>query len=399
MFCAAMANGEAGAQQAKPTCKTSEVYDRIAVLRKRIELYDKRVGDAQVDVASAEAEVFTAQQKLKTETQNTAAARADAVEKEKKKSAAEIRKEIEASRKYTKLEGKTITDQDVEERRQQEIQRAGALPKDLSDNIHTAKSKLEAAQGRLRRASRELKNNRDELDALEKLPEECPPKGQTMVPGSGGELVKNSGRVRSTESLADTDLVTNRFTDSGDPLGLGIVAGYNFKPWNNSVVIGPFASFDYLNQTINHSFAGGQFLGTTTHWFINAGVKAGVVTAPGFFLYGLAGAAWLNHDLNVNFATAAQSNVTTPGFTLGAGGEYQPPWWQLAGHPVSLFAQYQHTWWDNANFNQPASSPAFNYAFRREDDTIKLGVNFYFGVAPAPIPRSPAYPMKALPLK
>jgi hypothetical protein len=23
----------------------------------------------------------------------------------------------------------------------------------------------------------------------------------------------------------------------------------------------------------------------------------------------------------------------------------------------------------------PASSPAFNYAFRREDDTIKLGVN------------------------
>jgi hypothetical protein len=231
--------------------------------------------------------------------------------------------------------------------------------------------------------------------------EKCPPKGQTMVPGSGGylggELVKNTGRVRSTESLAETDLVTNRFTDSGDPLGVGIVAGYNFKPWNNSIVIGPFASFDYLNQTINHTFAGGQFLGTTTRWFINAGVKAGVVTAPGFFLYGLAGAAFLNHDLNVNFATAAQSNVTTSGFTLGVGGEYQPPSWQLAGHPVSLFAQYQHTWWDNANFNRPASSPAFNYAFRREDDTIKLGVNFYFGAAPAST--SPAYPVKALPLK
>jgi hypothetical protein len=213
----------------------------------------------------------------------------------------------------------------------------------------------------------------------------------------GGELAKNWGRVRSTESLATTDVITNRFIDSGDPLGVGIVGGYNFKPWNNNVVIGPFASFDYLNQTINHNFAGGQFLGTTTHWFMNAGVKAGVITAPGIYLYGLAGAAFLNHDLNVNFATAAQSNTTTPGFTLGLGGEYQPPSWQLAGHPISVFAQYQHTWWSNANFNTPASSPAFNYAFRREDDTIKLGVNFYFNAPPAPV-SSPMF-VKALPSK
>src|SRR5258708_3545096 len=186
----------------------------------------------------------------------------------------------------------------------------------------------------------------------------CPPTStaSSTIGGGyiGGELAKNWGRVRSTESLATTDVITNRFTDSGDPLGVGIVGGYNFRPWNNNIVIGPFASFDYLNQTINHNFAGGQFLGTTTHWFINAGVKAGVITAPGFYFYGLAGVAFLNHDLNVNFATAAQSNVTTPGFTLGLGGEYQPSSWQLAGHPVSIFAQYQHTWWSNANFNTPA---------------------------------------------
>jgi hypothetical protein len=54
----------------------------------------------------------------------------------------------------------------------------------------------------------------------------------------------------------------------------------------------------------------------------NSGVKTGVVTAPGFYLHGLAGAAFLNHDLNVNLATIAQSNVTTPGFTAGIGGEY-----------------------------------------------------------------------------
>ncbi len=229
----------------------------------------------------------------------------------------------------------------------------------------------------------------------------CPPTSTTSstIGGGyiGGELAKNWGRVRSTETRDATGVITNQFTDSGDPLGVGIVGGYNFKPWNNNFVIGPFASFDYLNQTINHNFAGGQFLGTTTHWFINAGVKAGVVTAPGFYLYGLAGAAFLNHDLNVNFATAAQSNTTTPGFTLGLGGEYQPSSWQLAGHPVSVFAQYQHTWWSNANFNTPTSSPAFNYAFRREDDTIKLGVNFYFGAAPAPV--APAYPVKAPMLK
>jgi nitrate reductase NapE component len=227
----------------------------------------------------------------------------------------------------------------------------------------------------------------------------CPPTQTSMSGGYlGGELAKNWGRVRSTETRDATGVITNQFIDSGDPLGVGIVGGYNFKPWNNNIVIGPFASFDYLTQTINHNFAGGQFLGTTTHWFINAGVKAGVVTAPGLYLYGLAAAAWLNHDLNVNFATAAQSNVTTPGFTLGVGGEYQPSSWQLAGHPVSLFAQYQHTWWSNANFNTPTSSPAFNYAFRREDDTIKFGVNFYFGSSPA-APTSPAYPVKAPPLK
>jgi hypothetical protein len=205
----------------------------------------------------------------------------------------------------------------------------------------------------------------------------------------GGELAKNTGRVRSIESLATTDVVTNRFTDYGDPLGVGIVGGYNFKPWNNNFIIGPFASFDYLSQTINHNFAGGQFLGTTTHWFINAGAKAGFVTVPGFYFYGLAGAAFLNQDLNVNFATAAQSNVTTPGFTLGLGAEYRPPSWKLAGHPISLFAQYQHTWWGSADFNTPASSPAFNYAFRREDNTFKLGVNFYFGSGSTPPPAAP----------
>jgi hypothetical protein len=276
--------------------------------------------------------------------------------------------------------------------RSQESLRKRANPKDA--NVQRALGEDDAKIAALKAQRAKLEEQKAACEA------QCKPKQTGYLGGGylGGELAKNWGRVRSTESLATTDVVTNRFTDSGDPLGIGIVGGYNFKPWNNNIIIGPFASFDYLNQTINHNFAGGQFLGTTTHWFINAGLKAGFVTAPGLYLYGVAGAAFLNHDLNVNFATAAQSNTTTPGFTAGLGGEYQPSSWQLAGHPVSVFAQYQHTWWNNANFNMPTSSPAFNYAFRREDDTIKLGVNFYFGAAQA-TPAPAAYPVKALPPK
>jgi len=217
-----------------------------------------------------------------------------------------------------------------------------------------------------------------------------------MIPGrvrTGGylgiETLENFGRVRTRETLAATGITTFESADSGDPLSVGVVVGYNFSPWA-SAVVGPFASFDHLNQTINHNFAGGTFLGTTTHWVATVGGKFGYAVYPGALLYGVAGASFLNHDLNVNFATAARSNVTTPGFTLGLGGEYQPSSWQILGRPVSIFAQYQHTWWGTANFNTPASSPAFNYAFRREDDTVKLGFNFYFDAPPPAVPPPPA---------
>jgi hypothetical protein len=249
------------------------------------------------------------------------------------------------------------------------------------------------------RLSKELARVSNEFDAIlaEIDKRECPalppwgaipdnPNQKKMSgPYGGPELVKNWGRVRSTESVADSHEITHQFSDSGDPLGAGIVLGYNFRPWNNNLVVGPFASFDYLNQTINHTFAAGTFLGTTTRWIMDIGAKGGVVVNPGLYLYGLAGAAWLNQKLNVNFATAASSNTTTPGLTLGIGAEYHPASWSLFGNPVSVFLQYQHTWWDTANFNTPASSPGFNYAFRRDDDTVKLGVNIYLS-APSPAP-------------
>ena len=213
-----------------------------------------------------------------------------------------------------------------------------------------------------------------------------------MLSGYVMDLVR--GKQTSVETLRMLPDIQQSFRDTGNSAGVGFAAGYLFAPANSNFRAGPFASFDILRQTVNRDFAGGQFLGTTTHWSVTAGAKAGAVVTPDFFLYGLAGVSWLNENLNVNFATAATSNVTVPGATLGLGGEFGPQSWRIAGHPVTLFAQYQHTWWRTANFLAPSSSPAFDYAFKREDDTVKLGVSFYFGAAPAA--PSPAYPVKAL---
>jgi hypothetical protein len=37
---------------------------------------------------------------------------------------------------------------------------------------------------------------------------------------------------------------------------------------------------------------------------------------------------------------------------------------------VSVFPQYQHSWWADADFN---------YIFERDDDTVKFGLNVYLG--------------------
>jgi hypothetical protein len=45
--------------------------------------------------------------------------------------------------------------------------------------------------------------------------------------------------------------------------------------------------------------------------------------------------------------------------------------------PTSLSLEWQHTWWQTATFNNPASSPGFGYAFQRQDDQFLLSLNFY----------------------
>jgi len=194
----------------------------------------------------------------------------------------------------------------------------------------------------------------------------------------GFELVKNTGSQKIKEFLADTGRQTNSLDDRNDPVGIGIVAGYNYA-LPNGVRVGPFASLDYIDQNINRNFAAGTFIGTTSNWKATLGVKAGLIAHQNILLYGLAGFGLLNQNLNINFGGPRTSeNATVSGATLGLGAEWMLPSWKQLSNPVALFIHYQHAWWANATLSRPAASPLFNYAFRREDDTIKLGVNFYF---------------------
>ncbi len=230
----------------------------------------------------------------------------------------------------------------------------------------------------------------------------CPPTSTTSstIGGGylGGELVKNWGWVRSTERLAATDMVTNQFADRADPVGGGFLIGYKFAPWANSIIVSPFASFDFIDAPVNHTFAGGSYLGTAARFMGTFGVKAGPQLGAGVWLYGIAGVSVLNETLNINFIPASSSqSAWVAGGTLGFGGAWQPAFLQGYGHPVSLFAEYQHTWWDSANFNTPAASPFFNYNFRREDDVLKVG--FTVDLSPAAAPAAGPRYVKALPTK
>jgi vacuolar-type H+-ATPase subunit E/Vma4 len=195
---------------------------------------------------------------------------------------------------------------------------------------------------------------------------------------AGGQIALNAGDQEITERLADGGEITNRLADRDDDVFGGVVVGYNFAPFNNRIVVGPFISFDWGDQTIQHDFAGGTFIGSETDWIATAGLKAGVVVAPGAFLYGLVGGSLLDEELNIDFGGPVTSqNETVPGVTVGGGGEWRPSGLRAFGHPVSIFAQYQHTWWEDVALNRPNASPLFNYEFEREDDTVRAGVNLY----------------------
>jgi hypothetical protein len=226
----------------------------------------------------------------------------------------------------------------------------------------------------------------------------CPPQTASSTGlYLGGELAKSWGWVRSTERLAATDVITNQFSDRADPLGGGIIVGYKLAPWANNIVVSPFASFDFIHAPVNHTFANGSYLGTTANFMGTFGVKVGP-QFDAFWLYGIGGVSVLNETLNINFIPVSSSkSAWVAGGTLGAGIAWQPSFLQGFGRPVSLFLEYQHTWWQDATFNGPTASPLFNYTFARQDDVVKVGFTVDLNTPPPPA-RAPMY-TKALPVE
>ena len=183
-----------------------------------------------------------------------------------------------------------------------------------------------------------------------------------------------SSQIYEQSTIFDDDITA--FQLFQDPLMGGGMLDYAFAPWNNNWLFDPFVSMVYRPQTMNQTFPGGTFLGTTTNWSGTLGMRAGYLWRPDFFIYGLVGASVLNENIKINLGgPVTSSNVYDPGFTLGVGFSVQPPWLQQTGLPVSLFVELQQTWWSSVTIYKPAASPLFNYTFDRQDTSIIAGVS------------------------
>ncbi|PWT86522.1 MAG: hypothetical protein C5B57_00920 [Blastocatellia bacterium] len=224
--------------------------------------------------------------------------------------------------------------------------------------------------------------------------------GQTGVL-LGFQIIKVSGDQVITERFAKTDEITSVLSDSKDPVGVGIVLTYNnYMSLGNNIMLSPFVSLDYPNISITHTFPGGTSIGTRSNVQGTLGVKVGTAVAPNLAIYGIAGVSAMNETLNIRFASASSDSDTVAGGTLGVGAAFQPAGLRGFGKPMSLFLEYQHTWWQDAHFDRPAASPLFNYTVHREDNTIKFGFNIPIGDQPrAPPARTASMPLKAPRLK
>jgi opacity protein-like surface antigen len=203
----------------------------------------------------------------------------------------------------------------------------------------------------------------------------------------GANIAGSFDTLGQTETLKMTNVVTNDFSDSSSGIGGGFEAGYLFAPWNNRIVVGPFASVEFPNQTTNHTFPGGFFLGQTTNVIGTVGAQVGVIAAPGVMFYGELGVAFAGLDQKLNFSgpvTSASQTVT--GANLGIGVAFQPTNWQVGRIPVAVAVQYNRIILPSATFDN-AGSPGF--AYRNDNATNKFLVGLRFNIAASPPPPPP----------
>ncbi len=157
-------------------------------------------------------------------------------------------------------------------------------------------------------------------------------------------------------------------------------AGYDWQ-MPNGILLGGAVDAYFPNDQVSHPFFGGNYLRSTVNFAATFQARAGMLAAPNLLLYAETGLAIGVQDLRINFGGPVSSRTAvTPGYVIGAGAEwrlYDGPT-GLVGQSPSLFLEYSHIWWGDAQFNAPAASPAFNYTWSRESNIVKAGLRVRF---------------------
>jgi hypothetical protein len=153
----------------------------------------------------------------------------------------------------------------------------------------------------------------------------------------------------------------------GAPLRGGAAVSYPLQPFGDGVAVAPFVSFDDLERSVNGA------LRATLDYEGTAGVKIGPRIAPGAWIYAIAGASIASETVSTGFV---KQRSAAWGGTAGAGISFMPAPLQGLALPVSLFADYQHTW----RQERENASPGAACAPFREDDAVKIGFSIAFGM-------------------
>ena len=212
-------------------------------------------------------------------------------------------------------------------------------------------------------------------------PPPAPPTQTSWSGGFGGVyFVGAFSPVKTVEETAATGAVTHSFNDCCTGFGGGLNAGWQWQ-LPSDVVLGGVVDAYFPNDEVSHPFAGGTYLRSTVDFAATFQARAGIVATPNLLLYAQTGFALGNQSLKVNFGgPVSRHSDTTPGYTIGAGAEwrlYDGPT-GVIGQSPSLFVEYSHIFWDDAHFNTPAASPAFNYTWSRDSNVIKGGLRVRF---------------------
>jgi hypothetical protein len=218
---------------------------------------------------------------------------------------------------------------------------------------------------------------------------------------AGAQTAYFSSLVKTDEYFNPTGMRTSDFRDSGNGLGAGFNAGYNWQPWNNNTVFGVMFDAEFLNDKVNHTFPGGTFIGSTVNFTASADIRAGVLTTPNLLLYGETGASVANQRLQIHFGGPnTDTDKLTPGLNLGGGVEWKLPTnpFPSISHATTLFVEGKHIWWDKASLNTPVASPLFNYTWQRQSNEVVVGFRLALGAA-APVAPHSDMAVKAPPTK